>query len=352
MNLATSKIHAFCDFIPHFFRISDDTSERNDENMKHKFNLQLLADGGGASTGASTSEGTGESSGAVTGGMRDVPGSQGEEDLSNIEFGVSMQSQEVAQPEAKGENTTKTPTEAELQHTFDEMIKKGGQWHDQFDKRTQDILNKRFKETKKLEKTLESHNEILGVLAAKYGLDASDSEGILKAVNEDDSLFESAAFEQGLTTEQYRNKLKLEQENKALKAAQEEAARNTNAEQIYAGWLKDADAVSKKYGVEIDLAAEIENPDFTNLLSNGISFEAAFKTVHFDDIVNGAMATTASQVEKAIVNNITSRQARPAENGTQSASGKIFKSDASQLTDAELDECIRRVARGAQISFG
>lgn len=320
--------------------------------MKHKFNLQLLADGGGASTGASTSEGTGESSGAVTGGMRDVPGSQGEEDLSNIEFGVSMQSQEVAQPEVKGDNTTKTPTEAELQHTFDEMIKKGGQWHDQFDKRTQDILNKRFKETKKLEKTLESHNEILGVLAAKYGLDASDSEGILKAVNDDDSLFESAAFEQGLTTEQYRNKLRLEQENKALKAAQEEAARNTNAEQIYAGWLKDADAVSKKYGVEIDLAAEIENPDFTNLLSNGISFEAAFKTVHFDDIVNGAMATTASQVEKAIVNNITSRQARPAENGTQSASGKIFKSDASQLTDAELDECIRRVARGAQISFG
>lgn len=340
-------------FYTTFFSLkANDTSERNDENMKHKFNLQLLADGGGASTGASTSEGTGESSGAVTGGMRDVPGSQGEEDLSNIEFGVSMQSQEVAQPEAKGENTTKTPTEAELQHTFDEMIKKGGQWHDQFDKRTQDILNKRFKETKKLEKTLESHNEILGVLAAKYGLDASDSEGILKAVNEDDSLFESAAFEQGLTTEQYRNKLKLEQENKALKAAQEEAARNTNAEQIYAGWLKDADAVSKKYGVEIDLAAEIENPDFTNLLSNGISFEAAFKTVHFDDIVNGAMATTASQVEKAIVNNITSRQARPAENGTQSASGKIFKSDASQLTDAELDECIRRVARGAQISFG
>lgn len=340
-------------FYTTFFSLkANDTSERNDENMKHKFNLQLLADGGGASTGASTSEGTGESSGAVTGGMRDVPGSQGEDDLSNIEFGVSMQSQEVAQPEVKGENTTKTPTEAELQHTFDEMIKKGGQWHDQFDKRTQDILNKRFKETKKLEKTLESHNEILGVLAAKYGLDASDSEGILKAVNEDDSLFESAAFEQGLTTEQYRNKLKLEQENKALKAAQEEAARNTNAEQIYAGWLKDADAVSKKYGVEIDLAAEIENPDFTNLLSNGISFEAAFKTVHFDDIVNGAMATTASQVEKAIVNNITSRQARPAENGTQSASGKIFKSDASQLTDAELDECIRRVARGAQISFG
>ena len=318
--------------------------------MKHKFNLQLLADGGGASTSASTGEGTGENSGAVTGGTGDVPGSQGE-DLSNIEFGVSMQSQEVAQPETTGDNTTKTPTEAELQHTFDEMIKKGGQWHDQFDKRTQDILNKRFKETKKLEKTLESHNEILGLLAAKYGVDAEDSEGLYKALSSDNSLFEEAAFKEGLTPEQYRNKLKLEQENKALKAAQEEAARNNNAEQIYAGWLKDAEAVSQKFGVDIDLATEVENPDFMQLLSNGISFEAAFKTVHFDDIVNGAMATTASQVEKAIVNNITSRQARPAENGTQSASGKIFKSDASQLTDAELDECIRRVARGAQISF-
>ena len=314
--------------------------------------LQLLADGGGASAGASGSEAAGESSGAVAGGMRDVPGSQGE-DMSNIEFGVSI-NQEVANPEAGGDNTTKTqPTEAELQKTFDEMIKKGGQWHDQFDKRTQDILNKRFKETKQLEKTLDSHNEILGILAAKYGVDAQDSDALLKALNSDTSLFEEAAYKEGLTPEQYRNKIQLEQENARLKAAQEELRAHQGAEQVYANWLKEAEALQAKYGLQnFDMAAEMENPDFTQLLSNGISFEAAYKTVHFDEMVNGAMAATASQVEKALVNNIQSRQSRPAENGTQSASGKIFKSDPDKLTDAELDECIRRVAGGAQISFG
>ena len=164
-------------------------------------------------------------------------------------------------------------------------------------------------------------------------------------------MFEEAAFKEGLTTEQYRNKIRLEQENARLKAAQDELKAHQGAEQIYANWLKEAEAVKAKYG-DFDFAAELENPEFTQLLSNGISFESAFKTIHFDDLMNGAMATTASQVEKALVNNIQSRASRPAENATQSASGKIFKSDPSQLTDAELDECIKRVARGAQISFG
>lgn len=321
--------------------------------MKHKFNLQLLADGG-ASTSTGGSEAAGESSGAVTGGMRDVPGSQGENDLSNLEFGVSINSQEVANPEAGRDNTTKTqPSEAELQKTFDEMIKKGGKWHDQFDKRTQDIIDKRFHETKMLEKTLDSHSEILGLLAAKYGVDAKDSEGILKALSDDTSLFEEAAFKEGLSPEQYRNKIKLEQENARLRQAQEELKAHQGAEQIYAGWLNEAEALKAKYGLEnFDFATEMENPDFTQLLSNGISFEAAYKTIHFDDMVNGAMAATASQVEKALVNNIQARSSRPAENATQSASGKIFKTDPSSLTDAELDECIRRVAGGAQISFG
>lgn len=324
------------------------TLRKGTMRMKHKFNLQLLAEGG-ASTGASGSEGAGESNAAVTGGVRDVPGSQGE-DLSNIEFGVST-NQEVANPK-EGESV-KTPSEAELQKTFDEMIKKGGQWHDQFDKRTQQILDKRFKETKNLEKTLESHNEILGLLSAKYGVDASDADGLLKALNADNSLFEEAAFKEGLTTEQYRHKIELEQENARLKQAREELEANRGAEQVYANWLKEAEALQQKYNIQnFDMAYEMQNPEFTQLLSNGISFEAAYKTIHFDDMVNGAMAATASQVEKAIVNNIQSRSSRPAENGTQSASGKIFKTDPSKLTDAELDECIRRVAGGAQISFG
>jgi hypothetical protein len=53
-----------------------------------------------------------------------------------------------------------------------------------------------------------------------------------------------------------------------------------------------------------------------------------------------------------MVNNIQSRASRPAENGTQSASSKVFKTDPNKLTDRDVDEVIKRVARGAEISFG
>lgn len=311
--------------------------------MKHKMYLQLLADGGaGASTGAADG-------GAATGGEGAFPVAQKGEDLSNVVYGKSN-NQEVANP-----NDIKTTTDvnkADRQKQFAEMIKKGGEWHDEFDKYSQDIINKRFKETKNLEKTLESHNAIMGLLAAKYGVDATDAKALEKALNDDTSMFEDAAFKEGLTPEQYRQKLQLEQENARLKAAQEEAERNVHAEQIYAGWLKDADAMVEKYGLQnFDLALELENPTFTQLLSNGVDFEAAYKTIHFDEMVNGAMAQTASKVSEAMVNNIQSRSRRPAENGTESASSTIFKADPSKFTNADLDEIRRRVAAGEEIAL-
>ena len=160
---------------------------------------------------------------------------------------------------------------------------------------------------------------------------------------------EEAAFKEGLSPEQYRHKLQLEQENARLREAQEEAERQAGAEQIYAQWLNDAEAVKAKYGVDFDMATEMENPQFTQLLGSGIPFEAAYKTVHFDDMLNGAMALTAQNVSKAMVNNIQSRSRRPAENGTQSATNTIVKADPSKFTDADFNEIRRRVAAGEEI---
>ncbi len=297
---------------------------------------------GGAGTAAPSAEG-----GAATGVQGDSPVSQKGEDLSKVVYGKSS-NQEVANP-TNDTKTTDSINPADRQKQFAEMIKKGGEWHEEFNKYSQDMINKRFKETKNLEKTLESHNAILGLLAAKYGVDVSDTKALEKAINDDNSLFEEAAFKEGLSAEQYRQKLQLEQENARLKAAQEEAERNAGAEQIYAKWLSDSEAVKAKYGVDFDLAAEMENPQFTQLLGSGVDFEAAYKTIHFDDMLNGAMALTAQNVSQAMVNNIQSRSRRPAENGTQSASSTIFKADPSKFTNADLDEIARRVAAGEEI---
>ena len=318
--------------------------------MKNKIKLQLLGEGGaGASTGAG--DAGAEGSGAVTGVNGDSPVSQSGEDLTEVIYGKSIKEEEVAKPQDIKPTDDIKP--ADRQKTFENMIKKGGEWHEEFNKFSQDMINKRFKETKNLEKQLESQASIMQTLAAKYGVDPKDSEALSKAISTDDSMWEQAAFKEGLTVEQYRNKVALEQENARLKAAQEEAAKIQGADQIYSKWVQESKDLVAKYGLNnFDMAAEMENPDFTQLLSNGISFEAAYKTIHFDDMVNGAMAATAQNVSQAMVNKITSRNRRPAENGTQSASNKVFKSDPSKLTDADINEIIKRVARGADISFG
>ena len=311
--------------------------------MKKLINLQLMADGG-AGASAATAD-----SGAAAGVSGASPAAQKGEDLSNVVYGKSN-NQDVANP--SDVNATDNVNPADKQKAFDEMIKKGGEYAEEFNKRTQDIINKRFKETKGLQEQLKSHESILGLLAAKYGVDATDTKALEAALNEDNSLFEEAAFKEGLSVEQYRQKLQLEQENARLKAAQNEAAANAQSDQIYAGWLQESEELVNKYGIQnFDLAAECENPEFTRLLGSGVSLEAAYKTVHFDDMVNGAMAATAQIVSQAMVNNIQSRSRRPAENGTQSASSTIFKADPSKFTVRDLDEIRRRVAAGEEIAL-
>lgn len=298
-------------------------------------NLQLFAEG--ASAGA-----TGE--GASTGVNGDSPVSQGD-DLSKVVYGKSNQA--VAEPAADDVSAHEDKTKA-----FDELIKKGGQYAEEFNKRTQSIIDKRFKDVKNMQSTLDSHSEIMDTLAAKYGVDASDIKALKKAIDNDTSMYEEAAFKEGLSVDQYKEKLALQKENARLKAAEEEAVRNQHAQDIYAKWLSDADEMVAKYNIQnFDLAKEMENEDFTRLLGNGTSFEAAYKAIHFDEMLGGAMAQTAANVERDLANRVASRHSRPSENSIESSNATVFKSDVNKFTDADIDEIIRRVRRGEQISL-
>lgn len=306
--------------------------------MEKIFNLQLFADGGGTPTG-------GEAGGTVTTGVEGgSPEPQGE-DLSKVIYGKSIE--DVANPQG---DTTKTPENKTK--AFENLIKKGGEYEKEFSKRTQDIINKRFKETKQLQEQLNSRSPIMETLARKYGLKADDAEGILKALDSDTAMYEKAAFDEGLTVEQYREREQLRRENAQLKAAEDELKQREQSQRIYAQWEQESAEFSQKYGInDFDLAAEAQNPDFTRLLSNGVSIEAAYKAIHFDDMMNGAMAQTADNVSKALANRVATRANRVSENGIDSQNSSVFKSDVSKLSDADIAEIVRRVENGEKIAF-
>lgn len=305
--------------------------------MKHLFNLQLFAEGG-ASAGNAGSGSSGAEGSADTGA---APG--GREGLSNVVYGKP--SREVTNPKGKAADNPET-----LEARFEDMIK--GEFKDVFAKRTQSIIDERFKKTKGLEEKLKSMDPILGVLAEKYGTDANDIEALKKAIDEDDSYFQKAAMESGLTVKQYKEIRALKEENKELLAQQKAAEDAEATDRIFAQWAQQAKDFSEKYGIEnFDLGVELENPQFGKLLGSGVDVEGAYKAVHFDEMMGGAMAHTAAKVKEDLVNSVNSRASRPNEGAVSSHSATTFKSDVNALTKADREEIERRAMMGEIISF-
>ena len=278
------------------------------EMKRFKLNIQFFGEGAG--TGASAGTGA-EGSGAETGSI----------DLASQGSANNGDNVDVTEPQGE---TAKTPQQR--QEDFEALIR--GEYREEFQKRTQRIIDKRFKQQGELENTLKSHDELLTVLAQKYGVDSRDAKAIMDAINKDDSFYEQEALDKGLSVKQLKEIKQLERDNASLRKAQEEAESKRHTDQIYLEWLNESEELKNKYGLDsFNLESEIQNPEFIKLLAGGISLESAYKAIHFDDMVGGAMAHTAATVKEKMANNIASRSGRPAENGVSSQSTSNFKTD-------------------------
>lgn len=122
------------------------------------------------------------------------------------------------------------------------------------------------------------------------------------------------------------------------------------ADSLYKSWMEQSESIKSVYP-SFDLRAEIQNPKFTDLLKNGIDVRTAYEVLHKDEIIPAAMQFTAKTVEQKLTNKIIANGARPKENGISAQSAAITKADVSQLTKADREEIIRRVARGEKITF-
>ena len=293
---------------------------------KYRMNLQMFADGG-----------DGSSSGGAADNGAEVAAPQAE---SVVIYGKQ---QGVADPDREA-------TPEERHKRFEELIK--GEYREEFAKRTQGIIDQRFAQTKQLQQTLDSYDPLLKTLADRYGVkDATDIEALMKAIDEDQSFYQEEALRKGLTVEQLKEVKRLERENDEFRRAKEAQEAQQRGEQIYSGWLQEAEAIKAKYGIDFDLNAEVQNEEFARLLKSGVSVEGAYKAIHFDDMVSGAMALTANNVRNQLSQSVQSRASRPAENGTVPQSAVTFKTDVNALSKKDRDEIERRVMRGEIITF-
>lgn len=282
--------------------------------------LQLFAEGGSGDGGTGSEGATGE-------------------------IGTAAVSQ-TSITDADGTTATNIDREAE----FEKLIK--GEYKDLYDARMQDTIKNRLKGQKETVEKYEALAPTLETLAKKYGVDASDINALNKAIEEDDAYYEEEALEKGITVEQLKQFKKMERENAELKKMRDEQNAKDAAEKKVAGWMEESKQVKAIYP-QFDLRSEMQNPKFVDLLRvPGVDVRTAYELTHKDDIIAGAMQFTAKTVEKKIADKIAANGARPTENGLNSQSASLTKSDVSQLSKADILDIQRRVARGEKISFG
>lgn len=325
--------------------------------MKKKFrlypiNLRLFDGAAAGATGTAAPAGAGE--GTAQSGVIQTSSVTGKNkgDLSKVVYGKqaeAVQTGEEGTPQAANEETVTTSDDPEAKKAeFERLIQ--GEYKDFFEERTQNIINRRFKETKTLEKQINDIKPIVDMLGSKYGISDGDIAKLSKAIQEDDSYYEEEAMEKGLTVEQLKQFKKIERENAEFKKAQADIEARRNAQLTYQKWTQEGDALKLTYP-NFDLNTECNNPEFVNMLKVGVGVKAAFNAIHHDEILSGAMQVTAQQVQAATVNNIKSRSQRPSENGMSSQTGVVVKTDVNKLSNDDVMEIARRSKMGERISF-
>ena len=302
--------------------------------------LQLFAEGAGGTGAGAGDGGTAQGQGVTEAAA--LPQTKGAKSnpLANVKYGI----QEESAPAAE----VQTAAQPDRNAVFEQLIK--GEYKDLYDAKVQDTIQKRLKSSNETVAKFNALSPTIELLAKKYGVDATDIEGLNKAISEDDSYYEQEALERGMSVKDLKEFKRIERENADFKAQMQEAQRQENGKKLYAAWMQQADEAKKVYP-SFDLRAEMNNPKFVDLLKSNIDVRTAYEVLHKDEIIPAAMQFTAQAVESKLAKKIASNGARPSENGMSSQSAAVVKSDVSQLSKEDRAEIIRRVQRGEKIRF-
>ncbi len=212
---------------------------------------------------------------------------------------------------------------------FESLI--DGKFKEQFRKRTQSIIDKRFKETKLLEDYKNRVSPLIEKLNEKYGVQDGDTDALhSKLFSEENNTYNNE-------TENQQNSL-LEARRQSLK-------------QKVVSWVKESENIKAIYP-DFDLRNELKNNSlFGKLLHNGVNLKDAYEVVHKDEILSGAMAYTAQKVREQVVKGIEAKGRRPLENGISSESGIVTLTDVNALTSKDILKILKQVENGVSVKF-
>lgn len=257
----------------------------------------------------------------------------------------------AAQEGAAQEGTQPQRTAEERAAAFEELIK--GEYAQEFNARTQGIISQRFKETKNLENRLEEMRPIMDALSTRYG--ETDYAKLRAAIEADETFYQDAADEAGMSVEQYKEHQELKRKAAAYDRYQQQNQRAEAERRAFEQWEQQSNQLKSIYA-DFDFAAQCKDPAtgpmFVKLLGQGVDVKTAYEVVNHDRLISGALQSAVTQAQQLTVQTIQAQGMRPQENGVGgSRAAKMVKVNPANMSKKEIADIARRARSGERIDF-
>lgn len=224
-----------------------------------------------------------------------------------------------------------------------------------FNERIQGIVQSRLKEESAASEKLNALAPVLQKLAKDRGVDFDvsnmntlDVNAFTRAMQQDDSFFESKAAELGVTPDVAKEIIGLQEFRDDTLKQQEEQAQRAEFE-AHIGKLFQQAEEFKEILPDFDLDRELQNDRFVQLTSPqaGLSVQEAYFALHHDEIQAAGMAAAARKAQEKIANSVRANRMRPQESGGGGAPSEPPRQHYSKMTAAERAELRRQIQQAA-----
>lgn len=320
--------------------------------------IQMFSEGGaeGAAEGTENTSGlTGDFEAdfqkyfGKSAGFGSAPVSQAENAESDEETsGTEADTEDEAITEENSEDAEENSVSDDPEKEFEDLIK--GKFKGAFQKRTQGIINERFKTSKETEGKLNLALDALAPLFDRYGIESGDLEGLKNAIKGDAGIFAKKALEKGMESEEYRDAFNADRDREQQAAKEDFEQRQQAAREKYQDWKNQEAEIQKTYPA-FNLNEAFKNEEFKAMAMSGASLISAYRASHFDEIAAGLVAAATKRAAKNAVDSMQGNVRRPKEGGMNSEAASVAKKDVSSLTENDIYDILKRVGRGETISF-
>ncbi len=280
-------------------------------------------------------------------------------EVASRQVAAAMNRQMKRHPELRkvyGQNQTQAepanngPVEKTIEERWNEAKK--GEFAELYGRDVQNAVQDRFRNQTDATEQIKALEPMLEVLRQRAGV--KSNEELISQVMDDDSLYEEAASEAGMTVQAYREFKKLEAQRDQMQQKQEEDIQQQMLRDHFGKLVQQAEELKAQYP-GFDLQEELKNERFLKMTSpeGGVSVADAFFAIHHNELAPQMMAYGMQRAKQQMGQTLQAQRRRPAEGamkaqGQQAADVKI---DPRQLTRKERNRLYDMIHSGKQVTF-